>query len=735
MCDGTAEGISERAAAGAPDGMPDAVFTPGRIGTLRLPHRIVMGSMHLGVEREPGCRQAAAFYAARARGGAGLIVTGGWAVSPAGAGGADYGMVNDPACHPGLAHIAREVHDAGGFVALQLFHAGRYGSKSFFGAPPVAPSAASSVMSSRFRTEPPEVLDAAGIAATIEDFARAAATARALGFDAVELMGSEGYLLNQFCSPLTNLRDDAYGGDAARRRAFPLSVLAAVRASVGPDFPVLYRMSGADLMDGSTAHDETLDLARALAAGGADALNIGIGWHESAVPTVQAVVPGGGWSPFAASVRRALSADPHTASTVVISGNRINRLSQAREILAAGAADFVSMSRPWLSDPNLIRAAQTGRTVNICIGCDQACIDRSLVGERVSCLVNPSAGFEADGPASTARPGARYVVIGGGPAGLAAARELALAGAQVTLFEAEPELGGQFRLARLVPGKHDYGGTIDFYAEQLRELGVTVSLGRPIGAGDATARDAALDGADAVVLATGVHPRTVSIPGMSAPGSVPLLSYPEAFARRDDLGERVAIIGGGGIAVDLAHLLAHPSAVTPDFDDGDPGRIRAARARFAADHRLPDPGGANCWGAPDAALDTAPDTPTGQAPPRSVTVMRRSGKIGAGLGRTMRWVVVGELRRAGVRTITGVRYRRITGEGVEILTEGGPETIAADVVVVAAGQLPNDGLAADLRRAGAPFRVIGGARRTENLDAVRAFAEGRAAARDLLVSM
>jgi 2,4-dienoyl-CoA reductase (NADPH2) len=735
MCDGT----SNRAAAGTLDGTlggtPDAVFTPGRIGTLRLPHRIVMGSMHLGVEREPGCRQAAAFYAARARGGAGLLVTGGWAVSPAGAGGADYGIVNDPASHGGLAHIVREVHDAGGFVALQLFHAGRYGSRSFFGAAPVAPSA----VTSRFGSEPPEVLDAAGIAATIEDFARAAATARALGFDAVELMGSEGYLLNQFCSPLTNLRDDAYGGDAARRRAFPLSVLAAVRASVGRDFPVLYRMSGADLMDGSTAHDETLDLARALAAGGADALNIGIGWHESVVPTVQAVVPGGVWSPFAASVRGALSADPATASTAVISGNRINRLSQARQILAAGAADFVSMARPWLSDPDLIRAAQTGRTVNICIGCDQACIDRSLVGERVSCLVNPSAGFEADGLAPAARPGARYVVIGGGPAGLAAARELALAGAQVTLFEAEPELGGQFRLARLVPGKHDYGSTVDFYAEQLRDLGVAVLLGRPIGARDATELDAALDGADAVVLATGVHPRPVSIPGIGAPGSVPVLSYPEAFARRDDLGERVAIIGGGGIAVDLAHLLAHPGGVTPDFEDGDPGRIRAARARFAADHRLPDPGGANCWGAPDAVADTAPDAATGistaHAAPRPVTVMRRSGKIGAGLGRTMRWVVVGELRRAGVRMITGVRYRRITGDGVEILADGGPETIPADAVVVAAGQLPNDGLAANLRRADVPFRVIGGARSTESLDAVRAFAEGRAAARDLLVSV
>ncbi len=728
MCDRasarTSAGTSERAVAGAPDGKPDAVFTPGRIGTLRLPHRIVMGSMHLGVEREPGCRQAAAFYAARARGGARLIVTGGWAVSPAGAGGADYGIVNDPAFHPGLARIAREVHDAGGFVALQLFHAGRYGSRSFFGVPPVAPS----VAPSRFRSEPPEVLDAAGIAATIEDFARAAATARTLGFDGVELMGSEGYLLNQFCSPLTNVRDDAYGGDAARRRAFPLSVLAAVREAVGPDFPVLYRMSGADLMDGSTEHDETLHLARTLAAGGADALNIGIGWHESTVPTVQAVVPSGVWSPFAAAIRLALSADPATASTVVISGNRINRLSQAREILAAGAADFVSMARPWLSDPDLIRAARADRTVNICIGCDQACIDRSLVGERVSCLVNPSAGFEADGPPSTARPGARYAVIGGGPAGLAAAHELALAGARVTLFEAEPELGGQFRLARLVPGKHDYGGTVDFYAEQLRDLGVTVSLGRPFDADDVLT----LAGVDAVVLATGVRPRTVSIPGMGAPGSVPVLSYPEAFARRDDLGERVAIIGGGGIAVDLAHLLAHSSGVTPDFDDGDPARVRAARAQFAAEHRLPDPGGAGWWPAAGAARDVAPNAVAAQAPPRPVTVMRRSGKIGAGLGRTIRWVVVAELRRAGVRMITGVRYRRITSNGVEILTDDGPETIPADVVVVAAGQLPNDGLAADLRRAGVLCRVIGGARSTESLDAVRAFAEGRAAARDLL---
>ena len=361
------------------------VWRPGSIGPLALPHRIVMGSMHVGLEGlEDGGAALAAFYRERAAGGAALIVTGGSAVSRVGAGGRNYSFVNDDADTTKLAAVATAVHEAGARVLLQLFHAGRYAYEESFGLQPVAPSP----VYSRYSRCEPRSLHHEEVLATIADFADGAARARELGFDGVEIMGSEGYLLNQFTAPLTNLRDDEWGGDALRRMRFPLEVAAAVRAAAGPGQAVVYRISGADLVDGGTPHDELLELAAALAEGGTvDAINVGIGWHEARIPTVQLVVPHGAWRPWARAIREA-------ASVPVIASNRINTLALADEALAAGDADFVSLARPFLADATIVERSRRGRAVNVCIACDQACIDRSIFDQRVSCVVNPRAGYE-----------------------------------------------------------------------------------------------------------------------------------------------------------------------------------------------------------------------------------------------------------------------------------------------------------------------------------------------------
>jgi 2,4-dienoyl-CoA reductase (NADPH2) len=638
------------------------VQAPVRIGTMTLPHRIVMGSMHLN--RETGEPAAlAAFYAERARGGAALIVTGGAAVSRVGAGNAGYTLINEPAHAAPWRGVVEAVHAAGGRIALQLFHAGRYAFPSSFGLTPVAPSA----VYSRFSRAEPVALDEDGIAATIADFAAAARVAVELGFDGVEVMGSEGYLINQFASPVTNLRDDAWGGDAGRRRAFPVAVVRAVRDAVG-QAPLLVRISGADLVPDSSTPDEVDALAVALAQAGADAVDVGIGWHESRVPTVQSMVPHGAFTDVAARIRGAL----HQAGTPVpvVAANRINTLAQAEEVLAEGRADLVSMARPFLADPHIVAISFAGlaERVNLCIGCDEACIDRSFGLEPVSCTVNPRAGREREfplRPITTRTTAPRIAVVGAGPAGMEAARAAAFAGARVTLFEAAPEIGGQFLLAGAVPGKGDFRESARSFRRILDRLGVDVRTG-----GAATVDD--LAGFAHVIVATGVTPRRVELPGIDAPH---VIDYVQAFAQVERLGERVAVIGAGGIAVDLAHLLVE-------------------------------------------------DGPAGSPPRRRVTIMRRSGAIGAGMGVSTRWAAVQAIRRRRVRTLTDVVYRSVEPGGVRVEIDGVPELIEADDIVVAAGQTPRNDLAAQLMAQGIPHTVVGGARETAGLNAVAAFEEG-----------
>ncbi len=660
--------------------MLEHIWQPGRIGPLELPHRIVMGSMHLGLESlDPDGRMLAAFYAERAAGGAALIVTGGSAVSRVGAGGVSYSFINEEAEAAKLAAIPPAVHAAGGRVLLQLFHAGRYAFEKSFGLQPVAPSA---VFSPYSRCEP-RALSEEEILETIDDFARGAARAVELGFDGVEIMGSEGYLLSQFMAPVTNLREDGWGGDLEGRMRFPLAVAAAVRAAVGADGAVIHRISGADLVPGGASVEEVIALARLLAAGPVDALNVGIGWHESRVPTVQSGVPHGAWAPWAAAVRAAVGVP-------VIASNRVNTAALADALVAGGTADFVSMARPFLADPLLVRRSREGgRRVNVCIACNQ-CIDASIFDRRVSCAVNPRAGHEL--AAGVDGGGARIAVVGGGPAGMEAARALAADGFRVRLLDAADSLGGQFRMACRIPGKEDFGATGQYFADELERLGVEVRLG-------ARADPEALADFDGVVLATGVVPRALPLAGSELPH---VLSYPQLLLADDPhalVGERVAIIGAGGIGTDIAHLLTVGS--------------ESFYERYGL--QLP-------VGQMHTPVRICPTGPTRR--PTQVTLMRRSGRIGDGVGASTRWVVVAELQRAGVELLTGVHYERIEPDAVVVAVDGTERRIPADTVVIAAGQEPERSLAAELERRGQPHVLIGGAAGADHLDAGRAFRDG-----------
>ncbi|MEU7435756.1 NADPH-dependent 2,4-dienoyl-CoA reductase [Streptomyces sioyaensis] len=683
--------------------MYDHVFRAGAIGTMTLPHRIVMGSMHLNLEtRDDDGAALAAFYAERAAAGAALIVTGGVAVNAVGAGGPGYGVIGDSRHRAALSAAVRAVHDRGGRIALQLFHAGRYaqpGAREGVGRP-VAPSP----VYSGFSRCTPREMSARDITTTIDDFAEGACTARALGFDAVEVMGSEGYLINQFTAPLTNLRDDAWGGDAERRRRFPLEVLRRVRAAVGRDFPVLFRISGNDLVRGGTPPGEVTALAVALAEAGADALSVGVGWHESPVPTVQSQVPAGTWAAGGKALKRALLAVGHK-DVAVIASNRFHHIAQAEEALSGGELDFVAMARPFLADPEIVAKSAAGRPdqVNLCIACNEACIDRSFGTERVSCLVNPRAGHEAEFPPPQptrhrSGPSGRYAVIGAGIAGLEAARTLVGLGHHVEVYEAAAHVGGQFRLASQVPGKVEFAETIRHHVRELRDAGVPLHLGRRISGEDVPE----LRSFDGVVLTTGVLPAGLPLSGAELPH---VRDYAQAFADPEALHGRIVIIGGGGIAVDLAHTLT----TDPDAKETPEEFL----ARHAEAENTPRPGA-------EAAVRSAL---------REVTLLRRGRRIGEGIGPSTRWVVMRDLRSAGVRMLTGVTYREITPAGVIVTdAEGRERSLDADHVVLAVGQVPVDELAPLLREAGVPVVTAGGAAGTDGLNAVRATAEGLRAA-------
>ena len=655
------------------------LLAPLDLGHVILPNRVMMGSMHTGLEETGDWNRVAEFYATRARGGVGLMVTGGMAPNPEGGvfpGAAGLYSAQDIANHR---IVTDRVHAAGGRIAMQILHAGRYAySKDCVSASPVK---------SPISPFPPKELDEDGIEKQISDIVTAAARAREAGYDGVEVMGSEGYFLNQFLVRHTNKRTDRWGGSYENRMRLPVDVVRRVREAVGPDFIVIYRISLIDLVPDGSTWDEVIQLAHAIEAAGASMLNTGIGWHEARIPTIATSVPRAAFAWLTARLRPEVSIP-------VITSNRINTPQVGEDLLASGQADMVSMARPFLADPEFVAKAAQGRTDEIapCIACNQACLDHTFSGKLSTCLVNPVAGHETElvlTPTPTPR---KIAVVGAGPAGLSAAITAAGRGHHVTLFDRANEIGGQLTMARRIPGKEEFHGLTDWFATMVARSGVTLSLGTEVSA-------PMLKGFDDVVIATGVTPRDPQIP--TTGGQV--ASYIDILTGRVSAGEKVAIIGAGGIGFDVAEFLTQSG--------------ESATLDLAAWQRE--------WGVCDPATSAGGlAQPQPEAPARTVTLLQRKAeKPGRRLGKTTGWIHRAQLAARGVKMMGGVNYERITQDGLEVSfgeTRERPELIEADTIVLCAGQLSERSLAESLPNA----HIIGGADVAGELDAKRAIDQG-----------
>jgi 2,4-dienoyl-CoA reductase (NADPH2) len=664
------------------------LFEPLDLGFTTLRNRVLMGSMHVGLEDDrKQFGRLAAFYGARARGGAGLIVTGGFAPNRTGWLLPLAGKLTTPREARRHREITDAVHTESGKIALQLLHAGRYAYHPLN----VSASASKSPITP-FR---PRALTRAEIRRTIDDFGRSAALAREAGYDGVEIMGSEGYLINQFLAPRTNKRTDEWGGTAENRRRFAVEIVRAVRKAAGPDFIVIYRLSMLDLVDDGQTWDEVVALAHEVEAAGATIINTGIGWHEARVPTIVTSVPRGAFTWVTAKLRPLVGVP-------VITSNRITMPETAEEILARGDADMISMARPFLADPEWVAKAHANRAdeINTCIGCNQACLDHTFQRKQATCLVNPRAARETSLVLAPTRTAKRIAVVGAGPAGLAAATSAASRGHSVDLFEADNEIGGQFTLARRIPGKEEFAETIRYFVRQLELTGVKVHLSHA-----ATADELLAGGYDEIVLATGVAPRVPDVPGLDRAN---VHRYADVITGRASVGRRVAVIGAGGIGFDVAEFLTHP---------GEPG-IAQDRDEWMREWGVADPA--------DARGGLVPPQPN--PPARKVYLLQRKpAPLGKGLGKTTGWVHRAALKARGVEMIGGVNYERIDDHGLHIslgtAREGG-RVLDVDDVVVCAGQLSRRDLHDALLAAGASVHLIGGADVATELDAKRAIDQG-----------
>ncbi|MBL7826720.1 MAG: NADPH-dependent 2,4-dienoyl-CoA reductase [Saprospiraceae bacterium] len=665
------------------------LFSPLDLGFTQLKNRALMGSMHTGLEEHKDDLKAlAAYFAARARGGAGLMVTGGIAPNRQGwltPFGAKLSSRDEAAKHR---NVTSAVHDEGGQICMQILHAGRYAMHPFL----VAPSPVRAHISP-FK---PWEMSPRLIRATIQDFAASAALAREAGYDGVEIMGSEGYLINQFTVPRTNRRQDEWGGSFENRIRFPLEIMKQVRQKAGKDFIVIYRVSMLDLVDDGSTWDEVEQLAIAIEAAGATMINTGIGWHEARIPTIATMVPRGAYAWVTKRLKEKIGIP-------LIATNRINTPEKAEELLRGGFADMVSMARPFLADPDFMAKAQAGRSdeINTCIACNQACLDHVFKRKDASCLVNPRACKEILYAAPTAPlpKKQKIAVVGAGPAGLSAATELAAKGHEVHLYDASGEIGGQFNMAKRIPGKSEFYETLRYFAKMIEKNGVQLHLNSRVDAAYLINQKF-----EQVVLATGITPRTPQIEGIDHPK---VLSYIDVLQDGKPVGEKVAIIGAGGIGFDVAIFLTAPKLAS----GGDLEAIAHYHHEWGIDTGYTHRGGI-----------TAPEKETS---PRQVWLLQRTkGKIGDRLGKTTGWAHRLTLKNRGVQMWSDVQYQRIDDAGLHLTVGGESRTLAVDNVVICAGQVPDRSLLEPLEAAGIRVHLIGGAKEAGELDAKRAIEEG-----------
>jgi 2,4-dienoyl-CoA reductase (NADPH2) len=662
------------------------LLAPLDLGHVTLKNRVIMGSMHTGLEETKDWNRVAEFYATRARGGVGLMVTGGMAPNSEGGvfpGAAGLYTEKDIENHR---FVTDRVHDAGGRIAMQVLHAGRYA----YSPDCVGPSPIKSPIS----PFPPKELDEAGIEKQIADIVTAVTRAREAGYDGAEIMGSEGYFLNQFLVTHTNKRTDRWGGSYENRMRLPIEVVRRAREAVGDDFILIYRLSMIDLVPEGSTHDEVVQLAQEVEKAGASIINTGIGWHEARVPTIATSVPRAG---FAWVTKKLMG----KVGIPVITSNRINMPDVAEQVLAEGCADMVSMARPFLADPDFVRKAKDGRadTITPCIACNQACLDHTFSGKISTCLVNPRACHETELAITPTERPRSIGVVGAGPAGLSAAMTAAERGHNVTLFDRDSKVGGQLNMAREIPGKEEFHGLVDWFTTMVEDLDIILKLGGEVGADD-------LDGFDDVIIATGVIPRDPQIDGQDAPN---VLSYIDVLRHKAPVGERVAIVGAGGIGFDVAEFLVHEGdSPTEDLSE------------WKEEWGVGDP--------EDARGGLAPEGPQPEPPARQVTLLQRKAeRVGKRLGKTTGWIHRAGLRMKGVEMLSGVNYERIDASGLHI-SEGeeraNPRLIEVDTIVLCAGQLSRRSLADALAARGVSVHVIGGADLAAELDAKRAIDQG-----------
>ena len=662
------------------------LLAPLDLGFTTLKNRVLMGSMHTGLEETGDWNRVAEFYAARARGGVALMVTGGIGPNLEGSVLPGASMMTSAKDVENHRVVTDRVHEAGGRIAMQILHAGRYA----YGPKCVGPSPVKSPIS----PFPPNELDEEGIEKQIADIVNAARLAQEAGYDGVEIMGSEGYFLNQFLVTRTNKRTDRWGGSYENRMRLPIEVVRRTREAVGTDFIIIYRLSMIDLVPEGSTHEEVVQLAQEIEKAGATILNTGIGWHEARIPTIATSVPR---AAFAWVTKKLMG----KVSIPVITSNRINTPEVAEEVLADGCADMVSMARPMLADADFVAKAEAGQADHIapCIACNQACLDHTFSGKLTSCLVNPRACHETElviEPAATART---VAIVGAGPAGLSTALTAAQRGHKVTLFDRADEIGGQLNMAKQVPGKEEFWGLVDWYRVMLADAGITLELGREVSADDLT-------GFDEVVIATGVLPRDPAIPGQDRDN---VLSYIDVLRHKKPVGKRVAVIGAGGIGFDVSEFLLEeghsPATDLPlwmqEWGVSDPAEHRAG---------------------------LAPEGPQPAAPVRRVTLLQRKAeRHGKRLGKTTGWIHRATLKMKDVEFLGGVNYEKIDDEGLHVSfgeARENPTLVPADTIVLCAGQVSERSLADQLAERGITAHVIGGADVAAELDAKRAINQG-----------